>query len=179
MGEEQLNADEVFEMAEVIEKRGLAFYQEAARVSDDAESRDLFGTLASMEGEHEQVFSAIRDHVAGRVGGAGKDALYWNSVAAAMMRDIELQLAERFVGRKSRQEILEAALGFEKDTVLFFLSVRNMVSGSADKRKIDAIIKEEIGHVLLLNSRLTHVRPPQGGLPVAETKRAAAGDRPS
>lgn len=53
------NADEVFEMAEQIEKNGAGFYRKMAESISDASISQLFVDLAVMEAEHEKIFTSI------------------------------------------------------------------------------------------------------------------------
>ena len=54
------NADEVFEMAEQIERNGAKFYRRAAEGAGDPHERDLLNELADWEETHQRVFAAIR-----------------------------------------------------------------------------------------------------------------------
>ncbi len=51
------NADEVFEMAEQIERNGARFYRAAAKKIPEVSQ--VFSDLAAMEDEHEKTFAAI------------------------------------------------------------------------------------------------------------------------
>ena len=54
------NADEVFEMAEEIERNGAKFYREAASKSTNREIREMFLNMASMEDGHLRTFQEMR-----------------------------------------------------------------------------------------------------------------------
>ena len=54
------NADEIFEMAEQIERNGVKFYNKAAGNVSDGEVRAMLLALAEMEVDHEKTFSAMR-----------------------------------------------------------------------------------------------------------------------
>jgi len=47
------NADEIFEMAEQIERNGASFYRKSAESIDDPAEKKLLLDLAAMEDEHE------------------------------------------------------------------------------------------------------------------------------
>ena len=57
------NADEVFEIAEQIERNGVKFYRSAAEKIQDADKKKLLTDLAEMEVEHEQTFKALRSEL--------------------------------------------------------------------------------------------------------------------
>ncbi|MHC4125863.1 MAG: ferritin family protein, partial [Planctomycetota bacterium] len=60
------NADEIFEMAEEIERNGAKFYRKAAEKTSDKETRSLLGNLAEMEDGHLKVFEEMRKELSGR-----------------------------------------------------------------------------------------------------------------
>ena len=54
------NADDVFEIAEQIERNGAEFYRKIAQKVTDNSKKQLLQELASMEDEHEQTFKSLR-----------------------------------------------------------------------------------------------------------------------
>ncbi|MHC4756037.1 MAG: ferritin family protein, partial [Planctomycetota bacterium] len=54
------NADEIFEMAEEIERNGAKFYREAAGNSSSEETKKLFLDMAVMEDGHLKTFQLMR-----------------------------------------------------------------------------------------------------------------------
>ena len=54
------NVDEIFEMAEQVERNGAKFYRGAAENMDDADAKTLLNEFAVMEDEHEKTFAALR-----------------------------------------------------------------------------------------------------------------------
>ena len=54
------NADEMFEMAEQIERNGAKFYRRAAEQIKTPDSRKLLLELADMEDKHEKTFIQMR-----------------------------------------------------------------------------------------------------------------------
>ena len=57
------NADEVFEIAEQIERNGAKFYRTAAENIDKPENKKFLLDLAEMEDEHEQTFKQMRSEL--------------------------------------------------------------------------------------------------------------------
>ncbi|EMR75029.1 Rubrerythrin [Thermoplasmatales archaeon SCGC AB-540-F20] len=58
------NADEVFEIAEQIErKRCKIFYRSVAEKVADSNKKQLLSDLAEMEDEHEQTFKNLRSEL--------------------------------------------------------------------------------------------------------------------
>jgi rubrerythrin len=150
-------AAEALEMALEIEKNGEVFYNAAAEKSDDAEVTALFEDLAVQEQMHYKVFQKML----GGVGSAPElPAEEYNQYQAYLQsaldnalfsgEDKALALAEKATDRETA---LRAALGFEKDTMLFFYDLREMV-GQADKEAVSRVIGEERKHVRRLASLL-------------------------
>jgi rubrerythrin len=54
----------------------------------------------------------------------------------------------------SLKEVLKAALTAEKDSIVFYLGMKEIVPEKQGKDKIDQIIKEEMSHIKMLGHRL-------------------------
>jgi rubrerythrin len=150
-------AAEALEMAMEIEKNGEVFYNAAAKKSDDAEVAALFEDLAAQEQIHYKVFQKMLDGVGTAPAlPAGEYDQYQAYMLAALDNalfageDKALALAEKAT---ERETALRAALGFEKDTMLFFYDLREMVS-ETDKEAVSRIIGEERKHVRRLAALL-------------------------
>lgn len=143
-------AAEGLEMALEIEKNGELFYNQVASESIDAEVKELFEDLAVQERGHYQLFQRMLGDVelAPALPAAEYDQ-YDTYVRAALENalfagpDKALALAKQAADRETA---LRAALGFEKDTLLFFYDLRDMVR-EADRETITKIIREEKKHV--------------------------------
>jgi rubrerythrin len=51
-------------------------------------------------------------------------------------------------------EILKSAIEAEKDSIVFYLGMKEEVPENLGKNRIEAIIKEEMGHIRLLSKQL-------------------------
>jgi rubrerythrin len=150
-------AAEALEMAMEIERNGEVFYNAVAGKSDDSEIKTLFEDLAAQEEIHYRIFKKML----GGVGSApalpaGEYDQYQAYMLAALDNalfageDKALALAEKATDRETA---LRAALGFEKDTMLFFYDLREMV-GEADREAVSRVIGEERKHVRRLAALL-------------------------
>jgi rubrerythrin len=54
--------------------------------------------------------------------------------------------------------ILKSAITAEKDSIVFYLGMKEAVAESLGKGRIDHIIKEEMGHIKLLSGKLAAYR---------------------
>ncbi len=155
------NVDEIFEMAEQIERNGARFYQRMAESLSEIDLRQLFLDLAGMEKEHERIFIAMRTGLTDKdkeptvYDPEGASAQYLQSLVDLRVFDKKAEEAFTFTGALSKQEkikwIIRAAIGIEKDSIVFYLGMKEFVPENLGKKKVDAIIKEEMNHIRLLS----------------------------
>jgi len=154
----ELTIGDVFDMAMQIERDADSFYRSAAAVAGGAGRRKVLLDLAAMEREHELVFAGMKERLGShaqspaRIG--GKDGGKSLSVVNLLPSGVGEDLRERFTGRESSEEILQKAIEFEKDTVVFFAGMKNALPDPAERDKLDSIIREELGHIVYLTSIL-------------------------
>ena len=149
------NADEIFEMAEQIERNGARFYRKAAE-SAGGQGRDLLLRLAAMEDDHEKTFAAMRAELSEkRPLAADPDnvgALYLR--AAVEGKIFGPDPSQALTGREPAEDVLNTAIGLEKDSIVFYHSMKDVVPPAAGGERLDAIMREEIGHILDLTNQL-------------------------
>ena len=58
----------------------------------------------------------------------------------------------------SMKEILKSAIEAEKDSIVFYLGMKDAVPEKSGRDKIEAIIKEEMGHIRILSSKLAGLK---------------------
>lgn len=154
------NADEVFEMAEQIERSGAKFYREAAEKASDTQTKEMFLNMASMEDTHLRTFEEMRKELGDREKGStvfdpyDEAAMYLQALADSKGFEGMRSPTEKLTGRESTQELLEIAIGAEKNSVLYYVGLKDLVSARAGQDKVEAIIKEEVRHVADLRRRL-------------------------
>jgi len=145
------NITEIIEMAIRTERLGYQFYTSMAeKFKKDAELVKLFTLLASKETMHEKTFTELQDLVAK----SGTEAVEWEEVSNYMRAFVESQF---FLGKgkalpsmdhlKSVKDAVQFALGFEKETLLYFMELRKIVK---EKEMVDEIINEEKSHIMWL-----------------------------
>ncbi len=144
--------DEILEMAVQTEKLGYQFYTGMAeRFKSHAGLVKLFTTLASKEKLHEKVFSDLKATAAKR----GAEPVEWEEVTNYMRAFVE---SEFFLGAskslpvmdhiKTVKDAVAFALGFEKETLLYFWELRSIVK---EKGLVDEVINEEKSHIMWLD----------------------------
>ena len=148
------NADEVFEIAEQIERNGSRFYRNVADKVTDESKKKLLTDLAEMEDEHERTFKNLRselsmdEKIQTTFDPEGQTELYLRALADTRI------FYEKEVDTSSIKEILKSAITAEKDSIVFYLGIKNVVPAHFGKEKLDNIIKEEMEHIRLLSNEL-------------------------
>ena len=148
------NADEVFEIAEQIERNGAKFYRNIAEKITQDDKKKLLTDLAEMEDEHEQTFKTLRaqlstdEKIQTTFDPEGDSERYLRALADTRV------FYEKEVDTSSIKEILKSAITAEKDSIVFYLGIKNVVPTHLGKQKLDDIIKEEMEHISLLSKEL-------------------------
>ncbi|MHC4326135.1 MAG: ferritin-like domain-containing protein [Planctomycetota bacterium] len=152
------NADEVFEMAEQIERNGGEFYRAAAEKFPAV--RDILLDLAAMEDEHLKTFTDMRAELSGTeleetvFDPDDQARMYLRAMADGHVFDTKADPAEKLADKDIPQEVLKMAIGGERDSIAFYVGLKEAVSRKAGKEKVEDIIKEEMGHIVILNQKL-------------------------
>lgn len=147
---------EVVEQAVQTEKLGYQFYTAMAeRFKKDEDLKKLFDFLATKELQHEKIFSELMN----KVSESEKEPEGWEDVAQYLRAIVE---SEFFLGKnkslpslehvKTVADAVDFALNFEKETLLYFHILRDMVK---EKELIEEIINEERSHVVWLSKYQT------------------------
>ncbi len=152
------SADEVYQMAEQIERNGADFYRQAAKIAGSADARELLGSLAKMEDTHIELFSQLRKELPEKAAKPtvfdpyGEAALYLRAAADSHVFNVKKDIRQILSGHETTEEIIDLALRFEKDSIAFFLGMRDAVPEELGKDKIDTLIEQEKKHILDLQS---------------------------
>ncbi len=150
-------AIEVYETAIQIEKNGAAFYERAAKQVADEACQAILLKLAEMEYVHQETFETMRAGLP--TDGAwddpeGEAAQYLQAFAAGQVFDITKDPSATFGESPSIGEVLTAAIGKERDSVMFFLGLRELAPEPSDRKAIEKIIDEEMRHITILHEQL-------------------------
>ena len=140
-----------------LEEEGEAFYNAAAKQATTAQLKELFEELAIQEQYHYRAFQQMGRNI---VRSALSDD-QWEQFQEYTGALLNQRIFDRPEGALSKaanvqdeREVLEAALGFEKETLQFYQGLRDVVRG-ADQQTVDRIIGEEEQHIRRLSSVLS------------------------
>ncbi len=153
-------ADEIFEMAEQIERSAARFYRKAAEGAQDKGTRKYLQDLAVMEDGHMVIFQNMRKHleeadkVISTFDPNNEAAMYLQAMADAKGYEGKISPSLELTGKESFGDILNIALNAERNSVVFYVGLKNLVPSGTGKRQIDKIIAEEMAHITSLQKRL-------------------------
>jgi rubrerythrin len=153
-----LSAATVLQWAMEIELNGEAFYKAIAAKAQDTDTKLLFEDLAYQEQRHHRTFQRMLERAgSASAGGSEADvedyrAFLENALGNALFsgRERGLELARQ---AETESDGIKAAIAFEKDTLIFFYDLLDMVA-PADAKAIQAVIDEEKDHVRQLGRAL-------------------------
>ncbi len=155
------NIDEIFEIAEQIERNGVKFYTKAAEKFVEYSKKSMLLKLADMEKEHENRFHTMRLELARKesqisqfLDPQNEAKLYLHSIANSKVFDLKSDPVERLGKIETVSDVLKVAIDLEKDSIIFYLGIKEFVPAELGKDKIDLIVKEEMGHVKILTDLL-------------------------
>ena len=160
----KLNVDEIYEIAEQIERNGAIFYRQAADMTTEPEAKKLLQSLAAMEDEHEKTFAQLRAQVV--QDDERRETFYEgdDSVAQYLQAYANTQVFNKagepfgdLAGDESLRQILDKAMMREKEAIIFFGGVKETMHNEDDKQRVDMIIKEEYQHIAMLADEMNRL----------------------
>ena len=110
-----------------------------------------------MEDEHEQTFKTLRsqlstdEKIQTTFDPQGESELYLRALADTRV------FYEKEVDTSSIEEVLKSAITAEKDSIVFYLGMKDVVPVHLGQQKLEDIIKEEMDHIRLLSKELLNL----------------------
>lgn len=162
--------EQVFILAKRIEENGARFYRKAADMVESEEARKLLLSLAGWEDEHRDFFESLRTDIHGL-----EPVDYRKFISRLFAPDDETvrniqewadsniflpdeDLSDRLKGDESLRDILEMAIQFEKDSIVFYTGLKQAMNVTKESDALAMIIKEEMRHLSVLNRELARCR---------------------
>lgn len=142
---------EIVEQAIQTERLGNEFYTNMSeRFKDNSELKKLFDLLATHELKHGKVFEDLKKEL------KDEEPEGWEEISLYLKAIVD---SEFFLGSdkclaslkdvKTVEDAVKFALCFERETLLYYYTLREMVN---EKGVVDKIIKEEKNHIVWLNN---------------------------
>ncbi len=147
-------ASDIMEMAVEIEKNGAKFYRESAEMFSDPETKNLLLELAAMEDEHEKRFLTMKKSLEGMENPStvfdpnNESVQYLKALAGLRV------FYEKETPKESLMDVLKSAISAEKESIVFYVGMKDFVPERYGRQWIDDIIREEMGHISLLSGKL-------------------------
>jgi rubrerythrin len=143
------SGSELLEVAVGIEKNGAAFYQALAEKIKGPSARAIYEHLAAEEIKHQKTFQAMLETVGSYQppeGYAKEYQLYLKSLVDSSVFTDVAQARQRAAEASSQIKALDIGIQAEKDSILFYTEIQNLVK-PADRQVVLKIIDEERGHL--------------------------------
>lgn len=145
---------EVIEMAITTERSGQAFYQTASKLARENKLRKLFQYLAEEEKKHlktfQDLYNTLKEKPEITPYNWEEAKLYLEALVDSRFfagPDKAINLAKE---AKDELEVIYAAIEFEKDTLLFFYQILEMIKPQKHEL-VKKIIEEEKRHIQRLS----------------------------
>ena len=153
------NAREIFDIGVQIEVNGKAFYEAAAKKTAETAMKEFFTELAAWENQHIKLFGELRDALPTAAGNVAvfdpndEAATYLQATADSHVFVKNKDMVALMAGCKGPLDILDIAITFEKDSVVYYTTMKKVVAKDLGQDKVDRLIDEEIKHISLLTQR--------------------------
>ena len=151
------NAEEIYDMGIQIERNGQTFYQAAAESAAEKDVKELLTDLAHWEKAHIDLFKELKKQIPSDVQtdpGLDLDQQQLLYLKAAADTHVFTKNADPVALAKTCKgpiDVLEIALNFEKDSVVLYTAMKDLVPESLGKETIDKLIQEEISHISMIH----------------------------
>lgn len=146
------NASEIVEFAVYIEQNGYEFYTQTAEKFENEKIVELFHYLAGEELKHEQVFKNLKGEAGlfnPHESYAGEFEAYMKDFLKSHALGDNKAVKEKVNRVSNIEDALNLAIDFEKDSVVFFATLKKNVQ-QEKQAMIEKIIEEEIDHMTRL-----------------------------
>ncbi|MCK9223715.1 MAG: ferritin family protein [Candidatus Muirbacterium halophilum] len=150
------NAYEIIEMAKKMERNAALFYEKASQQVENQKVKNLLSDLAKMEKVHEVVFDDLKNLFSDaewanmNISSDNEMLRYLESMADVIV--FNWKMDEKEIGNMSDIDyVFRFAIGKEKESVLYYMGIKQLVPETLGKDKIEEIIKEEMKHVAILS----------------------------
>jgi rubrerythrin len=153
------NAEELMELAIQIETNGRRYFLEMAEKTENEKVREIFTYLAREEESHLDNFVTIRDKLSQKaeeiiVADEYTTPEMYGYVKAMFDGRIfpNLKSYDEIAGEiKNDEQAIYHAIGFEKDTIMFFTEILKMLGEKDENRPlIEELIRQEKIHIARL-----------------------------
>jgi len=144
-----LSIAELFNIAIGIERQGIAFYDTMARSAGNPATCQIFQYLADMERRHLQLFEDMLSETVDSKeleNYSEEQAGYLKGLVESAVFSDEIASSETLNHAESDISALETAISAEKDSILFYYEMRDIIPRNTHQA-IEQILNEEKLHL--------------------------------
>ncbi|MDR3134752.1 MAG: ferritin family protein [Deltaproteobacteria bacterium] len=149
------NAWDAFKIAISLEENGLRFYREAAK-KFSGQIADLFISLAQEEEIHKAIFTKFFEGLP-----AEQPSIYdpenetddYLKMMASLnvFKDGKAETDKLVATVNTVEDALKLAMSFEKDSIVFFIQLKNASASLSDEVSVERLVQEEAKHLRKLS----------------------------
>ncbi len=153
------SGSELINIAIDIERRGIAFYDIMTKSTENATAREVFQHLVDMEREHIRIFEGMlgeADKYQPSETYPGEYAAYLQALVDSAIFTDDMLTSEMAARMDSDIEAMELAISAEKDSILFYYQMKEIMPRRAQPT-VDRIIAEEKSHLRQLSELRKHL----------------------
>lgn len=153
------SAGDILETAIQIEKNGAAFYDNLARATLNFQARSVYTDLLAQERKHQATFEQMLASIAAQQDGQRlfeDRSRFIKSLAEGAVFSGQKVIADLAKRTLSDAEAIQVGIGFEKDSILYYIEMREIVR-QVDRDVVDRVIGEEKKHLSVLSELLKKV----------------------
>ena len=143
------SGSEIIEVAVQIERNGYSFYKTLADSLNDKDIKELFTHLADEEEKHIKSFQSLYDSFKECKPDIADEEEYYNYVNMLASMNVFTKkegIDEALSIIKDEKDALEMAIRFEKESIIFFAEIKNLVRES-ERDAVEDLICEEQKHL--------------------------------
>ena len=147
-----LNVKEIVDFAVYIEANGYEFYTDTAKKFDNLKMVELFHFLAEEELKHEHTFKQLKENLGSftpHESYEGEYNIYMRDFLKSHTLGDNKVVKEKIAAVETIEDAIKLALEFEKDSVVFFASLKKFI-GTKNVETVEKIVQEEVGHITML-----------------------------
>ena len=143
-------------MAAKVEHATAGFYFQISKNVTDEEAFLVLQKMATNELEHEDFFSDLRLTYENRIK-TPIQATTWQSISKyasavqdSRIFDFDFILNHVVTGSEETGDVIRMAIGFEKDSIVFYAGLANIIEDNEMNKLLKEIIREEFNHLSTL-----------------------------
>jgi Uncharacterized conserved protein len=149
-----MTIDEVLGIAQTIEENGANFYRRATGLHFEERAKIILLNLAEMEEEHKREFSVMQAELPKQKQKEDVDLSEMGPYLKALSDSSDLEgsntASHLFTGDEALSDIVLIGIDLEKETILYYLGLKDLFSSGKEKKIIDNIINQEKVHLVTL-----------------------------